>query len=284
VSFFQFPFGVLFPLGLVGIFLVFKNWSSGNDRTKHQNIILILLFISTYAVSFIVFFVCARYRMPVIPFLLIFASSAVVHGIQEVKRKRFRDLVVPLYIFAGGYIFFNANIFGIKQINPGLNWCTLGDAYKEAGTIEKAVDCYKRSIETDPDHADAYYDLGNIYAQGKQFAVAKDLYIKAITLDPAAARAYSNLGNVYFETDKFDSALFMYAKAIELEPDYETPYCHAGLVNQELGEFAKAESLWLECLRNIPQSTRARELLQRLQKARTEDARNQETKTVKRKE
>jgi 4-amino-4-deoxy-L-arabinose transferase-like glycosyltransferase len=37
VSFFQFPFGVLFPLGLVGIFLVFKNWSSGNDRTKHPD-------------------------------------------------------------------------------------------------------------------------------------------------------------------------------------------------------------------------------------------------------
>ncbi|MBN2620286.1 tetratricopeptide repeat protein, partial [candidate division WOR-3 bacterium] len=146
------------------------------------------------------------------------------------------------------------------------------------------AECYQRSIKTDPDHADAYYDLGNIYAQGKQFAIAKDLYIKAISLDPFAARAYSNLGNVYFETNELDSALFMYARAIELEPDYETPYCHAGLVYQELREFAKAESLWIECLRNIPQSTRARQLLQGLQKARTEDTRNQKTKTVKRKE
>lgn len=262
VPFFQFPFGVLMPLALVGLFVcVLELRVSSYDRKKRQNIILLLLFIVTYAVSFIVFFVCARYRMPIIPFLLMFAGAGIVYGMHEVKKKQYHNLIVPVCIFTGGYVFFNANIFNVKQVNPGMNYCTLGVAYKEQGNLDKAVASYKRAIELDPEHADSYYNLGNIYAQNKQFTIARDLYRKAISIDPLAARAYSNLGNVYFETNKLDSALIFYKKAIELEPDYATPYCHAGLVYLEIGDFARAESIWLDCLRVIPQSQRARELL-----------------------
>jgi tetratricopeptide (TPR) repeat protein len=265
IPFFQFPFGVILPLALVGILLFFKQLrSSGSDHRQTQYIIAVLFFLGTYAVSFIVFFVCARYRLPVIPFLLMFAGSAITQVIQSMKQKQYRNLIVPLCVFAGSYVFFNANIFNIQQVNPGLNYSTLGVAYKDQGNIEKAVVSYKRAIDLDPGHADAYYNLGNIYAQRKQFEVARDLYGKAISIDPYAARAYSNLGNVYFETNKLDSALYMYDRAIEIEPDYETPYCHAGLVYQKLGEFAKAESLWMECLKYIPQSQRARDLLRTL--------------------
>jgi len=265
IPFFQFPFGVLLPLALVGVYIFVKQQRTTTyDRKKKLNIILVLLFILTYAISFIVFFVCARYRMPIVPFLLMFAGSAVVHFIHDMKQRKYPGLIIPLCIFVGSYVFCNANIFSIKQINPGLNYCTLGVAYKDQGNIEEAVKCYKKAIETDPQHAESYYNLGNIYAQDKQFAVARDLYVKAISIDPFAARAYNNLGNVYFETNKLDSALVFYAKAIELEPDYETPYCHAGLVYQSMGDFARAESIWLECLRVIPQSKRARDLLQTL--------------------
>jgi len=108
------------------------------------------MYIAAYALSFIVFFVCARYRVPLIPFYIIFASSAIVYGVERLKKKQYKQLYIPVTIFIGSYLFFNANIFNIKQTNPGLNYCTLGVAYKNQGDIDKAVECYNTAIKVDP--------------------------------------------------------------------------------------------------------------------------------------
>jgi tetratricopeptide (TPR) repeat protein len=257
----------LWPLALAGIFMFFRQGRSSRQNTqKGKNIVLSIIFIASYALSFVIFFVCARYRLPIIPFLIIFASAAGFYFARGLKRKKYGPLLVPGVIFVASYIFFNANLFNVKQHNPGMNYCTLGVAYKNTGNLGKAVVCYKKSIETDPTHAEAYYNLGNIYAQNKQFRIARDLYRRAMKIDPKATRAYNNLGNIYFETGRLDSALKYYGIAIDLDPAYETPLYHSGLIYHELGEFSKAESLWQRLLKINPRNNRVRQLLKTLPK------------------
>lgn len=246
---FQFPFGIIFPLSLLGIFIFIKQRKSyRNDSKKEINILLALIFIISYSFSFVIFFVCARYRLVIIPFLIIFSSFAILFFIEEIKRRRIKNLLVPSLFFILTFLFFNANIFNVKQSSAALNYLTLGVSYKKIGRIKEAMDCYIKAIQIDPNQAEGYYNIGNIYAINKKYDVAKKFYLKAIEVDPGSARAYNNLGNIYFETGDLNKALECYNNAINLEPNYETPLYHAGLIYKGLGDLAKAESLWQKVL------------------------------------
>ncbi len=264
---FQFPFGLLFPLSLLGIYIFFSGSESNQYMNKRRiNVWLILLFIISYSFSFILFFVCARFRLVIIPFCIIFATFAILFYIDTMKRKKFKDLLIPSLLFISSYVFFNANIFSIQHINPALNYLTIGVAYKKTGQTQKALESYRRAVQLNPSDPDGYYDIGNIYAESDNYTLAKQYYLRAIEVDPYSARAYNNLGNIYFETGDYERALAYYDYAIAIEPDYQTPYYHAGLIHKILGDFAKAESLWLQGLAINPDNALIRRSLQNLRR------------------
>jgi tetratricopeptide (TPR) repeat protein len=261
----QFPFGLVFPLALAGVYIFTRknkpNWYSKNRRL---DTVSMLIFIITYSLSFIIFFVCARYRLVIIPFLIIFASFAVVFFLEQIKEKKFKELVIPLVVFIVSFLFFNANIFHAKPTNPALSYLTMGVSYYEMGRKKEALGCYLKAIEIDPRQAGGYFSIGNIYAEMGKFDEAKNLYLKAIELDPYLALAYNSLGNVYLETLDYVKALECYKKANDLEPDYVMPLYHAGLIYRRLGEFATAESLWKEVLKVDPGHRAAQRALENL--------------------
>ena len=78
-----FPYGVLFPLATIGAVFAAKR------REKH--IWLLLTFVMTHIVTIIVFFVCARYRMNVIPFLVLFAVYGATCLYREYREHRWRS-------------------------------------------------------------------------------------------------------------------------------------------------------------------------------------------------
>ena len=62
-----FSFGFIAPFALLGILLSIK---------RKDTPVLISLYALSYMISVIIFFVCARHRLPIVPFLIIFASYA----------------------------------------------------------------------------------------------------------------------------------------------------------------------------------------------------------------
>lgn len=262
---FRFPFGLLFPLSLVGIFLFLRRsrtrWLS---KKKRPYIWFILLYMGVYTFSFILFFVCARYRLPIIPFLIMFATFAILYSVDEIRKKKLKQQIVPLLLFIGTYVFFNADIFGEEKTNPALDYLTMGTTYKKMGRIDDAMRAYAKAIEANPNMADGYYDIGNIYADRKDLTEARKWYLKAIEVDPHSAEAHNNLGNIYFETGMYDKALEHYQQAHTSEPNYESPLYHAGLVYKYMGNYARAESLWVQVLDINPNNKLARRQLDKL--------------------
>ena len=276
IPFFQFPFGMLFPLSLVGVWFAIK---------KRQGISLILIFVVSYAFSFILFFVCERYRLPIIPFLLILASFAIFTIIEKIKKHAYRDLVIPMILFVTSFIFFNANLFKIKD-NPAINDLTLADVeyqkmdYKKAifylektlpfyandfevlnqlGTcyyqidrFDQAFEYYIKAIDTDPKQPEPYVNIGNIYYQTGAFDKAKIYYLKAIEIKPDFALAHNNLANVYFVQDSLNKALSYYKEASRLNPHLVEALFYAGVSEQKLGHPAAAEALWRRVLQIAP--------------------------------
>jgi len=287
LPFFQFPFGLLLPLSLVGLWYAYK---------KKKDISLMLLFTIPYALSFIIFFVCARYRLGIIPFLIILTSFAVICIVDDIRKKKWRTRIPGILIFISSLIFFNANIFQLGPSNLGLNNLALaaveyekgnyreaisylekalhytpnspealnlmGSTYKKLSRIEQALFYYQEAIKNDPEHAEAHFNIGNIYAEARQYEEAKKFYLEAIEADPYFARAYNNLGNIYYSTGDFEKALEFYTKAGTLEPHYTSPLYHAALVEMKMGNNARAESLWKKVLEIEPEHKGAQKALE----------------------
>jgi tetratricopeptide (TPR) repeat protein len=263
IPLFQFPFGLIFPLCLTGVIIFFsKSASRRYERKKHFEIILILLFVASYSLSFIFFFVCARFRVVIIPFCIIFSSFTIFFIIEKIRERQLRKCILPLVVFVVSFFFFNANFFHARESNPAASYLSLGVAYKQSGFIQKALESYHKAIESDPALPEGYFNIGNIYAEMGKLEEAKKLFLKAIDVDSSSARAHNNLGNIYLEYGDYDTALDYYRRAIALEPDYVTPLYHSGLIYAKRGDYARAESLWIKVLRINPGHWQAQQALE----------------------
>ncbi len=95
-----------------------------------------------------------------------------------------------------------------------------------------AEEYYRKSIELNPDYADAYNNLGILIKKDeKRFDEAETNYRKAIELNPNYAVAYSNLGVLLAEDEnRREEAEQAYNKAIELNPTLAEAYSNLGIL------------------------------------------------------
>ena len=82
----------------------------------------------------------------------------------------------------------------------------LGRAYRRNGMNGKAVECYEKALEINPDYAAAYANLGAIYILSNQPAAAEDRLRRAITL--------MNDNRISYTDDDYAIAWAMYAVAV----------------------------------------------------------------------
>lgn len=285
----QFPFGLLFPLSLLGIYFSLKK--------KSKTLSIFYLFLLSYSLSFILFFVTARYRMALIPILTLFAVYGFLELCQKGVIKTLR-LNRPIFILFGSYLFFNADPFKVSALNLGQSYATIALAKKEAGDNNSAfqyalkaikedslwVEAYnllgviyaenrnfeageailKKSLNINPNLPETYHNLGNLYYTKGEREKAKECYEIALQLDPYSARTNNNLGNLYLEEGKIREALSLYQKAYQLEPLFDIALFHSGLAYYYLGEKDKAYAIWQKVLEINPKNKLAKSALQEL--------------------
>ncbi|RCV64745.1 Tetratricopeptide (TPR) repeat [Methanophagales archaeon] len=71
-------------------------------------------------------------------------------------------------------------------------WNTKGIGFAMSGEYEKAIECFDKVIELDPNYTYAYSNRGIAYKNLKEYERAIEDYNKAIELDPNYANAFSN--------------------------------------------------------------------------------------------
>ena len=193
-----FPFGILIPLALIGIAFSLKEW---------RKFLPIYLFLFAYGGSLVLFFVCARFRQPLIPFFILFAVYAVYQIINQIKKKEMKNLllivVVLLLLFAES----NHDILNLNQQRV------------------KAED---------------YHLLGNSYLEHNNLAAAETEYKKSIIADSTFARGYNNLGLVNGRRSKYIDAARNFEKAIQLDPNVVESYMNYATIEIIKGDFIKA--------------------------------------------
>ena len=94
-------------------------------------------------------------------------------------------------------------------------WYELG-CELETPAPREAREAYRRSLELDPEHADAHINLGRLLHEADDLPAAESHYRIAFELDPGDATAAFNLGVVLEDLGRPEEALNAYAHAGDL--------------------------------------------------------------------
>jgi len=278
-------FSLPFSLALAGIGLILtdrksqKNISSGpNGRKQLELIVLILLFVLTYFASFLPFLVSERFRVPIVPFLIIFASYTPYRLVQFIvggdlgapsgrpysQRRKLTFFLMWLAICLALYGLARVPIAAYTYEKDRFQWhYDRGQAAKSADQTGRFISEYQQLLKLKPRWYQGHRSLGEALLSFGHVTEAISHYTYALDLQPENPRAHFNLALALASNGQFELARAHYEKALVLEPDF--PEAHNNLGNLFVREknFDQAIIHYKEALRLRPDFPDARTNLDR---------------------
>lgn len=198
------------------------------DRHAFYGIAVLL---ACLAAGVVVFFVNARFRMPLWPLLSALAGGVTLLGILPAKPR--------VLALAAGIVLAALSLLAPPKPGqlpgPGRDFFFRSLAHFEKGELPLALLDAQRAVELEPLDAAAVVQLGNAALAVGQQEEAYQAFSRAVGLLPAEPRGFHNLGVVFERMGKFSDAYAAYLKAISLSRDYSPPYVQAALLEMRAG-------------------------------------------------
>jgi len=251
-----FPYGILAPLALIGIAFSIKHW---------EKYLLLYLMLISYVGTLMMFFICDRFRQPLIPILIMFAVYGVVRTIDLIGSHDKKNLSLVIFVLALLLFESNHDLTGIDRNRlRAEDRFILGGGHFEVGNLAAAEREYKKSIENDPTFANPYNNLGLIAARRGDYNAASQNFMKAIQLDPQIPESYINFATVLIERQQFEQALNFLIKARDVQPLNDFVHLKIGMTLYQLGRKDEALASVEESMRLNPNSEPAKLVYQQL--------------------
>jgi len=87
------------------------------------------------------------------------------------------------------------------------------------GKNVEAISAFDKSIEIDPENADAWYFKGKALCELSKYNEAIQAYDRAVRVDPSYAIAWYDKGQILYEQGEYDEAIKAYDEVIRLNPE-----------------------------------------------------------------
>lgn len=140
-------FGVVAPLALLGLGLTARRW---------RELAPLHGLLAVHLVTCLALFVLSRYRVPIVPLLLVFAAQAAVWLVDAVAARRARALAGAAVALAAAVLL----VWGPRVPDDlSVAYYNLGNKYLARQHYELAVEQYLRSLDGDPGYISAYNNL-----------------------------------------------------------------------------------------------------------------------------
>jgi predicted O-linked N-acetylglucosamine transferase (SPINDLY family)/ADP-heptose:LPS heptosyltransferase len=108
------------------------------------------------------------------------------------------------------------------------------------GDNAEAAALLARSLEREPDNADAHFNLGVVLSALGRHAEAEKIYRRGLVLKPGLVDGHNNLGVVLEQMGRYDEAEASYRRAHELAPHLAHPLNNLGVLLKESGRLEEA--------------------------------------------
>ena len=212
-------FGVLVPLALLGVIATWR---------ERARLWVLYLLMAAYAASVVMFYVSARYRLPLVPFLVLFAAAG-AGSLPQVLRTHTPAQLASIVCAVGlAAMFCNWPMLS-KNLMRAITENNLGTALQDQQRLQDAVDHYRRAIAIRSDYAPAYNNLGVVLMEMDRPSEAVAAYEQAAALMPAYPDPHYNLGNALVRAGRPADAVDHFKKAIALAPPSVDAYNNLGI-------------------------------------------------------
>ena len=125
-------------------------------------------------------------------------------------------------------------------------WNLLGVAAGQRGRADLAVEFIGRAIALCPAVAVYHDSLGESYRRMGRPAQAIEHFRRAVELDPSLVETLNKIGSAQKELGQTDEALATFASAIRLRPDFPDSYTQLGDLLRARGRFPEAIAAFSE--------------------------------------
>jgi tetratricopeptide (TPR) repeat protein len=264
-------FGVLAPLALLGMWVAWP---------RRSELALLYLLPAAYFLALIAFAVMARYRYPLVPFLILFAAAGIAN-VGQLLRATPRSLVSGLAaailfaVFCNWPVHSMAEMRAITESNVGtelqaqgkvdeaialyraalardpkdaVTRSNLGTALAAKGQLDEAIVQYRTALDLVPTDADTRYNLGNALTTQGKLAAAADQFREALRIEPTFADAHLNLGNALVALGQTEEAADHYRRAADLEPGAVEAVNNLGQILSAQGRLEEATAMFRRAL------------------------------------
>ncbi|MFI5114504.1 MAG: DUF3857 domain-containing protein, partial [Terriglobales bacterium] len=117
-----------------------------------------------------------------------------------------------------------------------------GDGALQRRDFKTAAELFKRVVDQDPKHEEAWDSLGRAYAGLNQHEEAIKAFQKQIEIDPYSQKAHRELAGEFEQSGKNDEAIAAYRKHLEILPLDPSAHKSLGLLLASLKRDAEARS------------------------------------------
>ncbi len=224
-------FGILLPLAFAG--LVF-GWKA------RRRLALLYLMLGGYLLSVCLFFVLARYRLPAVSFLIVFAAGAIMEGADAVRARKLRPVLPALVALLAGVVVAHRPIAEETGPMSAAMYTNLSSAYLKEGKVREALEAQRTAVAMAPHWPDALYNLGiALYRSGDRDAAIAE-FRRVLELNPNYAESYSYLGNLLEEEGRMDEAVAAQRSAVGLQPGNPVNLFNLGRLLEATGRWNDA--------------------------------------------
>jgi Tfp pilus assembly protein PilF len=271
-------FGILVPLAVLGIF---ATWP---DRSRAGVYYAIA---AAYAASVVLFYVSARYRMPLVPLLILFAAVGLASLATFLRTAGALKIAAAAATIAAVMAITNlpllsANLMrATTETNLGVALQTdqrlqeaethyrralaiepgYSPAYVNLGMVlvalhrpDEAIEAYERAIELESEDVDLDVKLGTALLQAGRAPEAVERFRRAIAAGRRSAETYNNLGIALFRAGRPEEAISTYKESLQVHPKNGALYFRLGSLLVEREQFREAIDVFRAGVALVPDS------------------------------
>jgi len=237
-----------FPAALAG-FLLGLGLMAGRARNHWRDrrvwpdyaapVALVLLYIAAQFASVLPFFVPGRYRVSIIPFLLLLGAYAVCQIVACAWGRHF----VKAGLGAGGAV----ALYALCHVEPvpyephlGRWHYFRGSAYMNKGELGRAESEFRRAVDSGRAPLHCFIDLGALASMEGDAEDAIAWFEHALEVYPHSAAAHAGIGYELARLGRRDEAMAHFRKAIEANYQFTPAYHFIGNVLMDTGQYEEA--------------------------------------------
>jgi tetratricopeptide (TPR) repeat protein len=155
-------FGWVAPVALAGVLLTLARW---------RELVPLYAVLATVLATLVAFFVLARYRIPAVPVLELFACAGISEAAVRLRASAPRAVVLAGLAVALAGVWSHRPL---ERDDLSIAYYNLGNRYRELADWPRAIDNYRRVIEARPNFVSAHNNLALVYeASGDHDALAR---------------------------------------------------------------------------------------------------------------